>query len=578
MKKIFYKIFGSYVIFILAISLLILLFSLSTTRRHYQQTLAQDLENLGHALSRDVEVYLEKNQPQELDAYLKNISKNIHARVTVIDPQGTVLADTEKDPKTMENHRYRPEVAEAFEGKIGKSLRFSYTVEEQMLYVGLPLEKDGRADAVLRLSLFMKDIQALLRSVRLTVIRAVLFMAALALLAALLFSLHITRPIRRLTKASQQVAAGDLQARVRIRNRDEFQELGESFNVMISRMSELVSDLSRQKEEMANILASIEEGLAVLDREGKVVLANEAFKRLVPNISVEGKFIWELLRSPQIQDLVGRVQTDRHSQSREIRLDDRFFFCMAGYLRLREGMILILYDLSEIRKLEDMKKDFIVNASHELRTPLSAILGAVETIEDEGGGLNRMALDILKRHAVRLNVLVTDLLKLSELEDKGIRLEIQDVDVQRVAETVLQIYKPAIKAKGLKSRLSVGADIPPVQADPFQIEELLISLVDNAVRYTEHGEVTIALNRENQTLVIDVRDTGIGISEEHLPRIFERFYVADKSRSREVGGTGLGLAIAKHIVQLHGGKIQVQSRPGQGTSFRIWLPLVQSRV
>lgn len=578
MRKIFFKVFGGYVILILAISVLILIFSLSPIRNHYQETLAQELENLGRALGHDVILYLEKNQNQELDGYLKRVGKEIHARVTVIDPQGLVLADTEKDPATMENHRYRPEVSQALEGKVGRSLRFSYTVEEQMLYVGLPMEKDGKIQAVLRLSLFMKNIHVLLHSLRMTVGRSILLMAVFALLAALLFSLHLTRPIHKLTKAARQVAAGDLQTRVRIRNKDEFRELAESFNSMIDRTARLISDLSLQKEELSNILASMGEGLAVLDKDGKVSLANEAFKKFIPTISPEGKFIWEVLRNPQVQDLVNCARAEKRNLSREIRLNDKFFFCTTSYLRLQEGMVLIFYDLSEIRKIEEMKKDFIVNASHELRTPLSAILGAAEMLEDEKAGLNRMAMDILKRHAARLNFLVADLLKLSELEDKGFRLDIQDVDVKRTAQGVLQIYEPKIKAKGLKSRLFADPVLPTVRADPFQIEQLLINLVDNTVRYTERGEITITLKTEAQALVIEVRDTGIGISEEHLPRVFERFYVADKSRSRQLGGTGLGLSIAKHIVQLHGGNIQVESTPGKGTTFRVFLPLIQSQI
>ncbi len=578
MRKIFFKIFGGYVILILAISVLILIFSLSTIRNHYQETLAQELENLGRALSHDVSLYLEKSQIQELDAFLKGVGKNIHARVTVIDPQGVVLADTEKDPAIMENHRYRPEVTQALEGKVGRSLRFSDTVEEQMLYVGLPMEKDGKIQAVLRLSLFMKNIQVLLHSLRMTVGRSILVMAALALIAALLFSLHLTKPIRKLTAASRQVAAGNFQARVRIRNKDEFRELGEGFNFMISRIAGLISDLSLQKEELSNILASIEEGLVVLDKGARVVLANEGFKKFIPTISPEGKFIWEVLRNPQVQELVNCARAERRNQSREIRLNDKFFFCTASYLRLQEGMVLTFFDLSEIRKVEEMKKDFIVNASHELRTPLSAILGAAEMLEDEKAGFNRMAMDILKRHAERLNLLVADLLKLSELEDKGLRLDIQDVDVRRLAGGVLQIYEPKIEAKGLKSRLFAEPGLPTVKADPFQIEQLLINLVDNAVRYTEQGEITITLKAEAQVFVIEIRDTGIGISEEHLPRVFERFYVADKSRSRQLGGTGLGLSIAKHIAQLHGGKIEVESTPGKGTAFRVFLPLAQSQL
>jgi two-component system phosphate regulon sensor histidine kinase PhoR len=424
----------------------------------------------------------------------------------------------------------------------------------------------------------MKNIQILLHSLRMTVGRSILFMAVLALLAALLFSLHLTRPIDKLTKASRLVAAGDFQTRVRIRNKDEFRELGESFNFMISRIAGLISDLSLQKEELSNILASIEEGLVVLDKDGKVSLANEAFKKLVPNISAEGKFIWEVLRNPQVQDLVNCARAERLNLSREIRLNDKFFFCTTSYLRLQEGMVLTFYDLSEIRKVEEMKKDFIVNASHELRTPLSAILGAAETLEDEKGGINGMAMDILKRHAERLNLLVADFLKLSELEDKGFKLDIQDVDVRRLAESVLQIYEPKIRAKGLESRLFAEPGLPAVKGDAFQIEQLLINLVDNAVRYTERGEITITLKTEAQVFVMEVGDTGIGISAEHLPRVFERFYVADKSRSRQLGGTGLGLSIAKHIVQLHGGNIQVESTPGKGTTFRVFLPLIQSQI
>ena len=578
MRKIFFKIFGGYVILIVAISVLILAFFLSTTRKHYEETLAQELENLGRALSHDVGLYLEKNEVRELDAYLKKVGRDIHARVTVIDPQGVVLADTEKDPAVMENHRYRPEVTQALEGKVGRSLRFSDTVEEQMLYVGLPMEKDGKIQAVLRLSLFMKNIQILLHSLRLTVGRSILLMAALALIAALLFSLHLTKPIRTLTAASRQVAAGNFQARVRIRNKDEFRELGEGFNFMISRIAGLISDLSLQKEELSNILASIEEGLVVLDKEARVILANEGFKKFIPTISPERKFIWEVLRNPQVQELVNWARAEKRNLSREIRLNDKFFFCTVSYLRLQEGMVLTFFDLSEIRKVEEMKKDFIVNASHELRTPLSAILGAAEMLEDEKVGFNRMAMDMLKRHAARLNLLVADLLKLSELEDKGFRLDIRDVDVKGIAEGVLQIYEPKIEAKGLKSQLFADPDLRAVKADPFQIEQLLINLVDNAVRYTERGEITITLKTEAQALVIEVRDTGIGISEEHLPRVFERFYVADKSRSRQLGGTGLGLSIAKHIVQLHGGNIQVESTPGKGTKFRVFLPLIQSQI
>jgi len=346
MKKIFFKIFGGFVLLILILSVLFLTFSFSMIRSHYQKTTAQELEILGREMSHEILAYLEKGENAELDAFLKRLGKDIHARVTVVDSQGHVVADSEKNPRTMENHRYRPEVYQALEGRVGQSLRFSYTVEEQMLYVGLPLTNEGKIIAVLRLSLFLKDIEALLLRIRTTIFRSVLFTAGLALIAALLFSLHLTGPVKRLQKASRQVAAGDFETRVRIRNRDEFRELGESFNRMTEQISRLFADLSGKNEELMNILASIHEGLVVLDKEGKIVLANDAFQKLFFEVSVEGKYIWEILRTSQIQELIGRVRTEKSSLRQECRFKDKPFLCTISYLRQQDGIVLTMNDLT----------------------------------------------------------------------------------------------------------------------------------------------------------------------------------------------------------------------------------------
>jgi two-component system phosphate regulon sensor histidine kinase PhoR len=346
MKKIFFKIFGGFVLLILILSALFLVFSFSAIRSHYQKTTAQELEILGREMSHEILAYLEKGENGELDAFLKRIGKDIHARVTVIDPQGNVMADSEKNPLAMENHRYRPEVYQALEGRVGQSLRFSYTVEEQMLYVGLPLENKGKILAVLRLSLVLKDIQALIRHIRTTIFRSVLFTAGLALLAAFLFSLHLTGPVKRLQIASRQVAAGNFETKVRIRNKDEFRELGESFNWMTDRISRLFADLSGKNEELMNILASIHEGLVVLDKEGKIVLANDAFKKLFFDASLEGKYVWEILRKPQIQEMISRVRAEKTSLSEECRFKDKSFLCTIGYLSQQDGIVLTMNDLT----------------------------------------------------------------------------------------------------------------------------------------------------------------------------------------------------------------------------------------
>jgi len=570
------KVFGGYGVIILAISFLILILSFSTIRSHYQKTLAQELEYLGRALNVNVLSFVESGRTQDLDAFLKKIGKEIHARVTIIDPQGVVQADTEKDPGQMENHRYRPEVAQALEGRIGHSLRFSYTVEEKMLYVGLPLEKDGKILGVLRLSLFMKNIDVLLGGMRRTIGWAILIVAFASLLLALFFSLHFTRPIHRLTKAARQVAGGEFETKVSIRHKDEFRELGQVFNMMTDRLRELFAEVSRQRGELAQTIASIREGLVVLDKDGRVALANDSFKVLIGDRHPEKKFHWEVIRKPKIQEFIGRAMTGGGPLAEEVRFDDRYFLCTTGALGPQGGVIITFHDLTELKKVEAIKKDFIVNASHELRTPLAAIMGAVEILDENAAPADKAAFDILKRHAARLHRIVVDLLKISELEDKGISLDFSDVDVRRLVENVLQVHASRIKDKGLEASLETPPTLPPLRADPYQLEQILLNLVDNAVKFTEKGRIQIRLAADQREFLIEVKDTGPGIPAEHLPRIFERFYVVDKSRSRKLGGTGLGLSIVKHIVELHGGSVAVQSAEGQGTTFTIRLPLYKA--
>ncbi|MCX5810579.1 MAG: ATP-binding protein, partial [Proteobacteria bacterium] len=234
--------------------------------------------------------------------------------------------------------------------------------------------------------------------------------------------------------------------------------------------------------------------------------------------------------------------------------------------------IVLLHDITDFKNLERMKKEFIANISHELRTPLTAIKGFVETLEDEEDVKNKRYLEIIKRHADRLIHIVGDLLLLSENEEKGAELELEEVSLKNIIENVLKIFENRAKEKNININVTIQDTLPFIQADPFKLEQMFINLIDNAIKYTEEGEITISITENNGLIVINVRDTGIGISNEYLPRIFERFYVVDKSRSKRLGGTGLGLSIVKHIVNLHGGTIDVESTPGKGTQFIITLP------
>ena len=570
-KSIFFKVFGGYVILLLLLAVVFLLFSFSTIKRHYMDTLAQELENVGRTLDVRIFDYLDRNRLPDLETFLQEHGKKIGARLTVIDPEGVVKADSELDPAAMEGHRFRPEISEALSGRVGRSLRYSSTLKAQMLYVALPLDRSGRVEGVLRLSLFVRDIDILLKAIRRDIGQAVGIIILLSIVGAFLFSRSLTHPVRQLIRASRQVAAGDFTARVRVRSSDEWKDLAVSFNSMTTEVKTLFDDLRKRKEELDNIMASMQEGLLVLDRTGKIRLANQSAKDLIGQEAVEGKYFWEVVRMTPFVELIRRVKEEKKTRIEEVLFGEKSILCRAAFLPAQDGVVVTLDDITEMQNLARIKKDFVLNVAHELRTPLTAIKGYAETLEDEAGDRGRQYVLTIIRHTDRLIRVVEDLISLATLEEKGVAFETEKIDLKEIAENVVKIFEPRAKEKNLDLRLE-AADLPPVEGDPFRLEQMLVNLIDNAVKYTEKGAVRVGLKKEPGGVAIEVVDTGIGILEDDLGRVFERFYVVDKSRSRKAGGTGLGLSIVKHIVILHGGRIDLKSTPGVGSTFRVFLP------
>ena len=373
--------------------------------------------------------------------------------------------------------------------------------------------------------------------------------------------------------AAHKVAAGDFNVRVFLKSRDEIKELGDSFNYMVEKIRELFTELSLKKEQLNSIISSIQEGLLVFDKNGKIILSNDSFKKIIDESDIEDKYYWEAVRVPQFSDLIKKVtEEERNYVAEELPLKDKFFICSVTFLESREETVVILSDITQMKNVEKIKKDFVVNVSHELRTPLTAIKGFVETLEESVEEENRNFVEIIKRNTDRLINIVEDLLVLSELEEKGTTLELEEVHLKEMIERILKIFEPRMKEKGLNLELHVEDALPLIMADAFKLEQALINLIDNAVKYTDQGTIAISLKHLDKQVMIEIKDTGIGIPEEHIPRLFERFYVVDKSRSKRLGGTGLGLSIVKHIVLLHNGTLQVKSLPSQGTTFSISLP------
>jgi len=572
-KSLFFKIFGGYLILIIALCSLIIGFSYYIIRNSHIETKAKDLTDLAMALKTEITPFLESKNIHGLDIFIKNSGKSIHTRITIIGSDGLVLADSEEDPLKMENHRTRTEVVQAMDGNVGKFLRTSDTLKQEMLYIAVPVSKNNKVTYILRVSKFLKEINTATMQLLEKIIIVAIIVSFAALAFAFLFSNSISQPVRKLRSALHKVANQNFNVRVFLKNNDELRELADSFNYMIGSMEELFTELSRQKEELDSIISSLQEGILVLDKEEKILIANASLRNIINAELSEGKLYWEALREPKLNDLIKKVQTLKQNVVSEIELNNRIFLCSATFLSYKEEITIVFHDITENKRLEKIKTDFVLNVSHELRTPLTSIKGFLETIEPgQLSDENRHFIDIIKRNTNRLINIVNDLLALSELEEKGARLQLEDINLKSLVERVSRIFEQQLAAKAFSIDIIAEPDLPIIKGDPFKLEQVFVNLIDNAMKYMEKGGITITISAHEKNIIVTVKDTGSGIPPEHLPRIFERFYVVDKSRSKKLGGTGLGLSIVKHIILLHNGTISVESAPDKGTTFTIALP------
>jgi two-component system phosphate regulon sensor histidine kinase PhoR len=391
------------------------------------------------------------------------------------------------------------------------------------------------------------------------------------MLAGLLLGRRLKRSLALLKEAVKRAAGGDFSSRVYLKKNDLFWELADNYNRMAAWVRGRMEDLRSQKEELNCIVSSMQPGLLVLNAEGRVRLHNQSAERVLGLQDLEDRRYWEVLREPRLWDTIQAAQRGEGSIREEVEIDGRVFQVTVAHLPAINETVLLFHDITQITSLQRIKADFVTNVSHELRTPLTAIKGYAETIEGVGPENSRY-LDVIKRHADRLISIVEDLLALSELEDARALTRRQPVHLEEVVGNVLRMFEGGIRRKGLELSMRVQPGLPPVPGDPLKLEQVVINLVDNAVKYTDEGSIRVELREQRGSVVLLVSDTGVGIPERHLPSIFERFYTADKHRSRRLGGTGLGLSIVKHIVQLHGGSIQVRSTPGRGTDLMVSLP------
>jgi len=575
LKSIRTKFITLFIIVILLFTTLIILYSYQRIKENYTQTLTTDLKYLNICLIELLKPLLINNNIDSLKSKVNNLGEQTNTRITIIDTLGVVLADSKRDPKTMENHLHRQEIHDVLVKKKTISiLRYSTTLQKEMLYVAMPINDiNNNLIAVSRIAIFLSDIDNLNFIIFRDIIKITLFILFITIALIIIIASNITKPIKELTKASRKIALGDFDINIITKTNDEIRELGIYFNQMTYKLKKLFNELIAQKKSYTALISSIMEGILVINFKGEILLTNKAFNDIFNISGIEGKEYKEVLKINEIKEIIDEVILYKKIIKKEISFNNRTYLISSNLTKSNNEIIFIIYDFTDLSNINQLKKDFIVNVSHELRTPLTAIKGYIETIEDDVEGETLKYVEIIRKHTDRLINIVQDLLTLSELENATNTIQLSKTDINIILYNVTKLLEPKAKEKNIKLICQVEEGFPKVKIDPFKMEQVFINLIDNSIKYTSSGFVKVDIFQRDEFAYFEISDTGSGIPKEHHSRIFERFYTIDKSRSRKVGGTGLGLSIVKHIILLHNGEIYIDSNYTNGTKFVIKLPL-----
>ena len=555
-----------------------------------EQMIPETRETLFHELTLLREVFSDRwpnvGNIAEIDRIAEDLGAKLGLRVTVITPEGQVVGDSDIAPGDLaltENHGQRPEVLQALAEGRGWYVRRSATIGVDLMYVAMILGDRDRPGLVLRLAMPLSILEDNRVRMKNLVLWASLLGVILSLGVAFVVAHQVSRPVKELTMTALDIAAGDLTKRLRRYPKHEIGELGRAFDGMADHLQEEIEEVTRSRDRLEAILRGMVEGVLVTDGAGRVTVANRAVRELLElAVNPLGRTVSEIIRNADLIEAVQQVSEGALCATMEIRT-------LGGNPRIlqvevapmpqngsRIGVVTVFHDITERKRVEEMRRDFVANVSHELRTPLSAIKGAVETLLDgalDKPKFSRKFTETIQRHTKRLESLVLDLLDLARLENKDNEPGLEELQIQGLIQSSLAAVSDLAATHGVELEHRVSPEIGQIKGDRGQLEQALVNLLENGIKYTEAGgKVTLAVSKDGSQTKLEVNDTGIGITADHLPRIFERFYRVDKNRSRELGGTGLGLAIVKHVAQVHGGRVEVKSFPGRGSTFSLIIP------
>ncbi|MBU2621025.1 MAG: HAMP domain-containing protein [Proteobacteria bacterium] len=555
-------------------------------RQFYLEQTAINLESRANLLKEQVIHYLLAGDEKNIELLCKRAGKSSNTRITIIHPSGKVLGDTERDPAEMVNHSDRPEFVKAMTGETGVFTRYSDTLLEPMMYLAILLTEDGKPLGVLRTSVSISAIDKQLEIIQKRTTFGVMIIALLAVFASILFARYISRPLEKIREGAGRFAKGDLSYRLPVFDSAETETLARTMNDMAANLDERMQTIIRQRNEIEAVLSSMTEGVIAVNPDENIISVNQTAARMFHKEPSEllNRSIQETIRNPDFQRFVRISLLDENPHKEDI------FFHIKGDILLntrsaplkntggdRIGILIILNDVTRLRHLENMRRDFAANVSHEIKTPLTAIKGFTETLR--AGALNNTEeaarfVEIIENHTNRLIAIIEDLMKLSVIEqNSGAKnIPLTECRILPILSSAVLICRPKADEKEIRILCSCDRDLT-ARVNAALMEQAFVNLLDNAIKYSEtEGSIEIEATKNASEVSIAFKDHGIGIGREHLSRLFERFYRVDASRSRKMGGTGLGLAIVKHIVIANAGKVTVESSPGKGSRFVIHIP------
>jgi two-component system phosphate regulon sensor histidine kinase PhoR len=530
---------------------------------------------------------IDLSSPRKTSNQLEQVAKISNSRVTLIDAQGKVFADSEKDIANLENHFNRPEVQEARLRGTGKSVRFSNSLGIDMLYVAVTIKDGARTTGYVRLARPLHDVQNVIDKVYQYILLSLFIVAIISLMIALFFSYRLAAPIRSMEKFTERLRQGKQVGTIILDTADETKKLADNINFLVEELKSKIRIANEEKSKLMTAFTSMNEGVLITNEQDLIEFISPVLSNMlaIQYGDVNGKTLMESFRSVDLQKAFLEFKETRVNVSREITMGTVEPIILSVSISTVHGhpdeekTMIVFHDVTRLKKLEQIRVDFVANVTHEIKTPLTAIIGYLDTIKD--GAINNIEetkrfIDIILKQAERLNRLVEDLLTISNIEMKETKLNFESVSLNAALTNVISLVEAKAKFKNITIQNDVRENIDQIKADKDKLTQIFVNVLDNAVKFTpESGNIVIKTDEAGAYTVVSISDTGIGVPKDEIQRLGERFYRVDRSRSRDLGGTGLGLSIVKHLMIAHGGRMEIESQLGRGTKVSLFFPIVK---